>query len=773
MNLDQALHTFVAEAGELLVEMEDALLRLETEPGNEELVHAMFRAAHTIKGSAGLFGLDAIVAFTHVVENALDKVRNGELAVSGDLVAVLLPCRDHVERLLGFIPDMALDDETVAAGEALLGQLRRFMGQSPAPQAAGTPPVVHEIRVEASGGGLVETDNWHISLRFGRDVLRNGMDPLSFLRYLGTLGKVVSVTTLADAMPPAAEMDPESCYLGFEVDFQSDADKATIENVFEFVREDSVIHILPPHSRVSHYIDLIRRLPEDDVRLGEILVASGALTRRELEEGLALQACPGHQLPQFCRHKTAPGEHADCAACVADPNAGCTLAAAEPSSSDPKPLGEILVEQKMVQPEIVESALDKQKQVKEHKAAEAKFVRVQADKLDALINLVGELVIAGAGANLLAQRQGDGALQEATALMSRLVEEIRDGALRLRMVQIGETFSRFQRVVRDVSRELGKDIELVITGAETELDKSVVEKIGDPLTHLVRNSMDHGIEPAEVRAARGKPAKGRLMLNAYHDSGSIVIEVGDDGGGLNRDKILKKAIERGIVSPNQNLSDHEIYQLIFEAGFSTADQVSNLSGRGVGMDVVRRNIEALRGTVELDSAPGEGTTVRIRLPLTLAIIDGFLVGVGDAAYVVPLEMVLECVELSDADRQALAHRAYINLRGEVLPFVRLRDHFEVKGEGARRENIVVVHYGGHKAGLVVDDLMGEFQTVIKPLGKMFSRVKGISGSTILGTGDVALILDVPSLVQQAATREAGQAIAAAAGSADRVTASAR
>jgi two-component system chemotaxis sensor kinase CheA len=406
-----------------------------------------------------------------------------------------------------------------------------------------------------------------------------------------------------------------------------------------------------------------------------------------------------------------------------------------------------------VQPELVDAALNKQKEVRLRQTQEARYIRVHADKLDELINLVGELVIAGAGAGLLAQRQGNGAMQEATALMSRLVDEIRDGALRLRMVPIGETFSRFQRVVRDVSKDLGKDIELVITGAETELDKSVVEKIGDPLTHLVRNSMDHGIESAEARAARGKPVKGRLRLNAYHDSGSIVIEVGDDGGGLNKDRILEKAIERGIVGPNQNLSDREIYNLIFEAGFSTADAVSNLSGRGVGMDVVRRNIEALRGMVELDSTPGEGTTVRIRLPLTLAIIDGFLVGVGDSAYVVPLEMVLECVELSDADRRALTQRAYINLRGEVLPFVRLHDHFEVAGKGSRRENIVVVQYGGRKAGLVVDQLMGEFQTVIKPLGKMFTRVKGISGSTILGTGEVALILDVQALIQQAAERE--------------------
>jgi two-component system chemotaxis sensor kinase CheA len=627
--------------------------------------------------------------------------------------------------LVGFIPEMSLDDDTRTVGEANLAALKVFLGGTDGFAATKTVACAEPAlsspnqNQDTRESDTVANDAWHISLRFGQDVLRNGMDPLSFIRYLGTLGRVASVTTLADAMPDADSLDPESCYLGFEIDLRAETSKEAIESVFEFVREDATIHILPPRTRVSTYIEFIRSLPEDNRRLGEILVASGALTSNELAACLARQKAQADTQPV-------------------------------------KPLGEILIETRIVQQEVVQSALDKQKQTKEHKAAESRLVRVQADKLDGLINLVGELVIAGAGASLLAQRRGDSALQETTALMSRLVEEIRDGALRLRMVQVGETFNRFQRVVRDVSRELGKDIELVITGGETDLDKSVVEKIGDPLTHLVRNAMDHGIEPAEVRAARGKPARGRLQLNAYHDSGSVVIEVSDDGAGLNRDRILQKAVERGIVSAGQNLSDREIDQLIFEAGFSTAEQVSNLSGRGVGMDVVRRNIESLRGTVELDSTPGEGATVRIRLPLTLAIIDGFLVGVGESCYVVPLETVLECVELSDGDRQALARRAYVSLRGEVLPFVRLRDHFDIHGQEARRENIVVVQYGGHKAGLVVDRLVGEFQTVIKPLGKIFSRIKGISGSTILGTGEVALILDVSSLVQQAAAREAGR-----------------
>lgn len=302
-----------------------------------------------------------------------------------------------------------------------------------------------------------------------------------------------------------------------------------------------------------------------------------------------------------------------------------------------------------------------------------------------------------------------------------------------------------------MSKELGKDIRLEISGEETELDKTVVEKISDPLTHLVRNSMDHGIESAEARVAKGKPAYGTLKLNAFHDSGSIVIEVSDDGAGLNRDKILAKAIDKGLVSADQSLSDKEIYNLIFEAGFSTADAVSNLSGRGVGMDVVKRNIQALRGTIDIQSTPGLGCTMSIRLPLTLAIIDGFLVGVADSSYVVPLDMVVECIELSAEDYASSVSdkRNFINLRGEVLPYLKLRDEFESKGEPPARQNIVVMQYANQKVGLVVDKLIGEFQTVIKPLGKVFEHVKGIGGFTILGSGSVALVLDVPRMMQLA------------------------
>jgi len=396
----------------------------------------------------------------------------------------------------------------------------------------------------------------------------------------------------------------------------------------------------------------------------------------------------------------------------------------------------------------VQAALDKQHQVMESRQKESRFVRVHAEKLDELINLVGELVIAAAGTSLLANASQDDVLQESLSSVSALVEAIRDGALRLRMVPIGDTFNRFQRVVHDVSHELNKTIELQISGGDTELDKSVVEKIGDPLMHLLRNAMDHGIEPPATRLAAGKPAAGLLKLNAYHDSGSIVIEIADDGGGLNKERIVQKARERGLITGDAQLSEQEIFNLIFEPGFSTAAAVTNLSGRGVGMDVVKRNITALRGSVELNSVSGQGTTVRIRLPLTLAIIDGFLVGVGQASYVVPLDMVQECIELTEADQNGTRLSKYINLRGEVLPLVFLREHFATAANSGRRQNVVVVKTATQKAGLVVDELQGEFQTVIKPLGKLFSKLQSISGSTILGSGEVALILDVPALIQQ-------------------------
>ena len=701
---------FVQESREQLADMERLLLQLEQEPGNRDDLDAIFRAAHTVKGGAGVVECDFIVLFAHEMEGTLDRVRNGQVTVTPELASVLLASCDHLLQLLDVLAQgqSGPSPEMESQGFVLIGRLNQLSGIN--------APTMAEAKVDVSGGGPMSTDNWHISVRFGADVLRSGMEPLAFLRYLAGLGEIVGIATVADAMPEARDMDPESCYLGFEINFQSRASKSEIEAVFAFVRDDCTLHILPPDSKLDEFMELIQSLPEDTLRLGEILVKIGAVTEAELAEGLKAQV--------GADAKNQPGEQS-------------------------APLGSILVEQQVVQPALVEAAVVHQTQVSEKKAKEARVIRVHADKLDRLIDLVGEMVIAGASAHLLAVKDGKSELVEAASVLSRLVEDIRDSALQLRMVQIGETFSRFNRVVRDVSRDLGKDIELVITGAETELDKSVVEKIGDPLMHLVRNALDHGIEPTEVRLARGKSATGRLTLNACHDSGSIVIQVMDDGGGLDAERIRAKAVERGLVQADEALSEQQIINLIFEAGFSTVEKVSNLSGRGVGMDVVRRNIQALRGMVDVASHPGQGCTFTIRLPLTLAIIDGFLVGVGEAAYVIPLETVVECIEL----KNVATERHFLNLRGEVLPFVRLREMFGVEGELPARENVVVVRYAGQRAGIVVDQLMGEFQTVIKPLGALFAHLKGIGGSTILGSGEVALILDVESLVHRCANVE--------------------
>ncbi|WP_460135870.1 chemotaxis protein CheA [Pseudomonas sp. S1_E04] len=663
INLDQAQQTFIVEARELLQAMEQSLLQLESEPGDQDAIGAIFRAAHTIKGSAGLFGLEPVVSFTHIVEDVLDRLRDGAVAVDATLIAVLLQCGDHMLELIDVVANRGETLQPAALERE--AALREALGAYQAPDHPAQSTQAVAACADTPADAL-----WRISLRFGADVFRNGMDPLSFLRYLETLGHILQVTTLTDRIPALDSWDPESCYLGFEIELRSSASHATLNEVFDFVRDDCEVHI-----------SAVDEAPDSTAA-----IASDVVT--QTEQGL-MTASPQRT----------------------------------PAASDTK-------------------------------SRDGNYVRVNADKLDELINLVGELVIASAGASLLARSCNNDPLQEATSTVSGLVEEILDGALHLRMIPIGDTFNRFRRVVRDISQELGKDIELIISGAETELDKTVVEKIGDPLMHLLRNAMDHGIESADARRAAGKPTKGHLSLNAYHDSGSIVIEIADDGAGLNRERILEKAQERGLVASGAVLTDQEIYNLIFEAGFSTAEAVTNLSGRGVGMDVVKRNITLLRGTVDLDSRPGQGTVVRIRLPLTLAIINGFLVGIDQSTYVIPLDMVQECIELDEHQRQSSRDKGYLDLRGEVLPLVDLRDHFSHEGPAARRQNVVVVRYAEYKAGLVVDDLLGEFQTVIKPLGKLFGALRGISGSTILGSGAVALILDVPALLNQIVQLEA-------------------
>jgi two-component system chemotaxis sensor kinase CheA len=718
---DEAMMAFIIECRELIDRMEEALLHIEQQPDDDETINAIFRAAHTIKGSAGIFGLDHIVSFTHAAESVLDEVRRGHIRFDAGLSSLMLGFGDQVRWLVqcldsGHEPDAA----GMQRGADLQHQLEarlvaRGVGPASKPQAvaSGKPAATPDADADAARADRADTGHWHISIRFGGETIRDGFDPLSFIRFLGTLGRIVHIVTLTEGLPLLSALEPDDCHLGFEISFESDADKATIESAFEFIREESQLSILPPHSKVHDYLALIQAQPGAEQRLGEILVQCGSLTRAELEAALDSQTVQAFE--------------------------GAPVEA----------LGAMLVKREQVHPVVVDAALVKQTQARDARQPDANLLRVDAAKLDRLIDLVGELIIAGAGAALVARKHKVKDLIQATQAVSSLMEEVRDSALNLRMMQIGGTFNRFQRMVRDVSQELGKDIVLKITGGETELDKTVIEKLADPLTHLVRNAMDHGIESEARRTQAGKPLQGTVHLHAFHEAGHVVVEVGDDGGGLPKDRILQKGMERGLVPTDVTFSDQDTYQLIFEPGFSTAEQVSNLSGRGVGMDVVKRSITALRGSIEIQTREGVGTTMRIRLPLTLAIIDGFLLGVGKSAYVVPLNTVVECVELS---RQQTAGRDWIDLRGEVLPIIRLRELYGIEGEPGRRQNVVVVNGHGHgkRVGLVVDQLMGELQTVIKPLGKVFNQIRGIGGFTILGSGSVALLLDLPTLVTQVA-----------------------
>ncbi|RAI39929.1 chemotaxis protein CheA, partial [Rhodoplanes roseus] len=373
-------------------------------------------------------------------------------------------------------------------------------------------------------------------------------------------------------------------------------------------------------------------------------------------------------------------------------------------------------------------------------------VRVPAERLDELMDRVGELVIAQSRLKQIAAASSDPQVKSVTEEIERLARELQDTTMGVRMMPIGSLFGRFRRLVHDLSRDLGKDIELITSGEETELDKTVIERLADPLVHLIRNAGDHGLEGPDGRAAAGKPAKGRITLTARHAGAAVLISVGDDGRGLDRTRIQARAEEQGLLAPGAKLADEELFKIIFAPGFSTAREVTNLSGRGVGMDVVKRTIDELRGSIDVKSTPGHGSEVTLRLPLTLAIIDGLLVRVGKGRYVIPLGAVEECVELTPQDDLRAKGRCFLNIRGDLVPYIRLREQFASALPADPYQKVVIVSASGMRVGLVVDQVIGDHQTVIKSLSRLHADVGVFSGATILGDGSVALILDVPQLV---------------------------
>lgn len=719
-DIRNAIALFFVEAREMLAMMEESLLSLEKNPLDAESINTLFRSVHTIKGSSGMFALEAVERFAHEAENVLDGLRRGAIGIDDALMGVLLDCHDHMARLIDrheMDPQPEPDGELAGAGRAILERLRRY-----GPEGAAAPPPDGMERAEGPRGVdalpgadvVVAGNHWHISLRFGPDLFRDGLDPRSFIAYLGERGRVSGIVMVDDRVPGLDAMDPESCYLGFEISFEGVCGKQDIIDVFEFAGDDCDVRVLPPQSRIGEFVRFIRDINEPPMRLGEILVAVGSLTEGELEIALSLQSARG---------------------------------AGRVGNDEAPLLGDIVVNEKMVHRPVVEAALVKQRDLARTEERKGKSLRIDSDKLDDLINNIGELVIIGSTVRQQADRHGDAALAQSVDSMSRLIGDVRDRIMDICMVPIGDTFRRFERMVRDLGRESGKEIDLVINGGDAELDKTIIEKITDPLMHLVRNSIDHGIDVPAERERKGKPPRGAIAITAYHETGNFVIEIADDGNGLDRERIRSAAIEKGMLSAAQTPGDDELFQLIFAPGFSTAGTVTSISGRGVGMDVVKKNVEALRGSIDVRSVDGEGVMIRINLPLTLAIIDGFMVAVNGALYIVPLDLVREVVEVGRGETAQMDGANIVNLRGEALPFMRLREFFGQDGGELETECVLVVECMRRKAGIVVDRPVGEFQTVIKPLGAMFRGLDWVSGATIIGTGEVVLILDVPRIVQ--------------------------
>ncbi len=678
------VETFRVEAAELLESIEQGLLDLTHRLTDKDLIDAVFRSLHTLKGSGAMFGFDALAAFTHHCETAFDRVRKGEVPATSELVSAVLSARDHMRSLV----EDEVTEAHAEAGEVLLADLRRAVeaaqGGTAAPASTfvdETPaPVVGQI---AADEPAAVTSGWKIWFSLPANAMSNGTNPMALLAELRELGDATVVADIS-SVPPLEGLVPTDLHVAWQVTVKTAQPRSAIDDVFIFVMDDMQLKVEPLDG--------------------------------PSEADVVADATPAPVLPSEMPEEVA-----------------------SPVASEPALPGR--------KPETASAA-----EVKQAKAAES--VRVPAERLDELMDRVGELVIAQSRLSQLATASSDLQLRSVSEEIERLSGELRDTMMVLRMVPVATLFARFRRLVHDLARETGKAIELVTEGESTEVDKTVIERLADPLVHLVRNSIDHGLELPGDREKAGKKATGQIRLSARQAGGEVIIKITDDGRGIDRDRVRAKAEASGLIEAGQQVSDHELLQFIFHPGFSTAQKVTNLSGRGVGMDVVKRTIESLRGAIDMTSTAGKGSEISLRIPLTVAIIDGLLVRVGDGRYVIPLAAVEECLELSLEDDLRSRGRSFISLRDKLVPFLRLREQFETGTKPDPHQKIVVISTGSERVGLVVDQIIGDHQTVIKSMSKLHANVATFSGATILGDGTVALILDVAHLVAAGQQKEA-------------------
>lgn len=661
---------FYVEASEHLQLMEAALLQLESSPRDTELLNTIFRGAHSIKGASTTFGIDEVGKFTHVLENLLERLRDGLLETTGPLVELLLTSVDVIDGLIANAKDGAPLPTNL---EQVFQELQRVNGSN-ATHAKTTVATTENHPCVKNGG-------FRIQLKPSPEFFRFGQEPMLLIRELSELGSLRKVSIDTTRLPSLAEIQPEECYVSWEIEIATAQSLQAVEDVFMFLDEGSKYSI--------ECLNVVAPVEEAVTSLKQ------------------LQNC-ATESAEFVKP---------------------TSARNEPSGDENKN-------------NTAERVSNKSSTVS--RGAENETVRVDRQRLDELINQIGELVI---GASMVEQEllsiAGGHGLESMSAL-GKIVRDLQEMSLGLRMVPIAATFQKMNRVIRDVAKKVGKQIQFVTEGDDTELDKTVVDQISDPLVHMVRNAADHGIEPPETRIANGKSAEGTVKLRAYQQGGNVYIELTDDGRGLDRKRIVEKAIERGILTTESSPSDAEICNLIFQPGFSTAKEVTDVSGRGVGMDVVRRNVEALQGSVSIKSTEGVGSTITVRLPLTLAILDGLLVRLSGEVFVIPLLSVIEsiCIRTNDI-HQIVGVGEVITLRGEVVPLLRLHRLLNIAPTSTLEDQglLVLVEDQGRRMALFVDELLGQQQVVIKNLETNFRKVPGVAGATILGDGRVALILD--------------------------------
>lgn len=688
-NVDKLKEIFKSEVDELIEDSEEVLVALESDVGNVELINEIFRIFHSIKGSAGVVGFNDMAHFSHGVENVLDRVRQGELQISKNLISLVLESIDILKSYIEFYFGGPNVDK--AKIDRIESSLSRFKGVVEEPG--------FRIEEKREAKKVKKAKYFGIHLEMGEDIFTRGQDPLLLLQELADMGTFDSIRIDISKIPDLEELIPHKNYLCYDLVLKTRNSSEEVKDVFIFVIDDNPrIAVTDISNRFVDGVDTELA----DKRLGEILVDEGVLAEEDVERIAATH----------------------------------------------KRIGEEIIEKTSVDEEHVNRALRKKQ--KSQKIQIASTIRVKTDKLDKLINLIGEMVISVSRITMIAQDTGIKEIINSTDELNRISRDLQEQIMTVRMVPLESTFKRFYRVVRDLSNSQRKNIELHISGEDTELDKTMIEQIADPLKHMVRNSVDHGIEISADRKRAGKPEKGNIWLKAYQEEGNVVIEIEDDGKGIDPDKIYQKAFSKGLVKKTrENVSEDEIYSFLFLPGFSTAQQVTEISGRGVGMDVVKRNIESLKGKIEVKSKYGKGSKFKIKIPLTIAIIDGMRLRIGTRSYIIPLDAIVESFQLSSLDLKSVkGAKDLVNLRGEVFPLVKLHTIFggeELKKEDFNKGIVVLVESTFKKFCIYVDEILGISQAVIKNLQKNYRSVPGIIGASLNGDGTISLIMDIPGI----------------------------